>query len=164
MNRAVIPGTFDPVTSGHLDIIFRTASLFEEVVVAVARNPLKGSIGPLFTLDERVGFIAGAVSSASNVTVRLFDSLLVDLAEEVGARVIVKGLRAVSDFEHEFQMAQLNRELDNKVETMFIMAVPEFTYLSSSAVKEIAMHGGDVGGMVPATVAEALAKRLRAGR
>ena len=157
--NALIPGTFDPATAGHLDIIERSSSLFAEVVVAVALNADKGS-GPLFTLDERRSFLEDAVSHLDNVSVRPFDTLLVDFAHEVGARVIVKGLRAVSDFEREFQMAQLNHGLDNDIETMFIMAIPEYAYLSSSAVKEIAGHGGPVAGLVPPVVERALKERL----
>lgn len=159
MNRAICPGTFDPVTNGHLDVIERASSLFDEVVVAVALSPDKGG-GPLFSLDERVSFIEEAVQGLPNVTVRPFDGLLVECAQEMDARVIIKGLRAVTDFEREFQMAQLNYRLDSDVETMFIMSIPEYAYLSSSAVKEIARHGGSVKGLVPDTVCEALDSRL----
>lgn len=158
MKRAICPGTFDPVTNGHLDVIERASALFDEVVVAVALSPDKGG-GPLFTLEERVGFIAEAVSALSNVRVQPFDGLLVECAQEMDAKVIIKGLRAVTDFEREFQMAQLNYRLDSDVETMFIMSIPEYAYLSSSAVKEIARHGGSVKGLVPDTVCEALGSR-----
>jgi pantetheine-phosphate adenylyltransferase len=160
MNRALCPGTFDPVTNGHLDVIERASGLFDEVVVAVALNPEKGG-GPLFSADERVAFIRDAVAHLPNVSVRPFDSLLVDLARELDARVIIKGLRAVTDFEREFQMAQLNYRLDDRIETMFIMSVPEYMYLSSSAVKEIAGFGGSVAGLVPDPVSEVLSERLR---
>jgi pantetheine-phosphate adenylyltransferase len=159
VNRAICPGTFDPVTNGHLDVIERASALFDEIVVAVALSPDKGG-GPLFTLDERVGFITDAVSALSNVRVQPFDGLLVECAQKMDARVIIKGLRAVTDFEREFQMAQLNYRLDQSVETMFIMSIPEYAYLSSSAVKEIARHGGSVKGLVPDTVCEALDSRL----
>ncbi len=159
LKRALVPGTFDPVTSGHLDVIERAAGLFDEVVVAVAVNPEKGG-GPLFDVDERAGFIRQAAAHLPNVTVRSFDTLLVNLARELDAQAIVKGLRAVSDFEREFQMAQLNYRLDREIDTVFIMSSPEFMYLSSSAVKEIAGHGGSVRGLVPDAVAEALAQRL----
>lgn len=159
MRRALCPGSFDPVTSGHLDIIERAASLFDEVVVAAALSPDKGG-GPLFTIDERVGFIRDAVAHLTNVVVRPFDTLLVEFAQMNDAHVIIKGLRAVTDFEREFQMAQLNYRLDESTETMFIMSIPEYAYLSSSAVKEIAQHGGSVRGLVPDAVCEALAARL----
>jgi len=159
VKRAICPGTFDPVTNGHLDVIVRASTLFDEVVVAVALSPDKGG-GPLFTLEERVGFISEAVCAFSNVRVQPFDGLLVECAQEMDAKVIIKGLRAVTDFEREFQMAQLNYRLDSDVETMFIMSIPEYAYLSSSAVKEIARHGGSVKGLVPDTVCEALDSRL----
>jgi len=158
VKRAICPGTFDPVTNGHLDVIERASALFDEVVVAVALSPDKGG-GPLFSLDERVRFIAEAVSTLSNVRVQPFDGLLVEYAQELDAKVIIKGLRAVTDFEREFQMAQLNYRLDSDVETMFIMSIPEYAYLSSSVVKEIARHGGSVKGLVPDTVCEALDSR-----
>ncbi|MBF4510080.1 MAG: pantetheine-phosphate adenylyltransferase [Aeromicrobium sp.] len=158
MNRAICPGTFDPVTNGHLDVIERASALFAEVVVAVALSPDKGG-GPLFTLDERCGFIERAVAHLSNVVVRPFDGLLVEFAQEMDAKAVIKGLRAVTDFEREFQMAQLNYRIDKTVETMFIMSIPEYAYLSSSAVKEIARYGGSVKGLVPDEVCEALASR-----
>jgi pantetheine-phosphate adenylyltransferase len=163
VRRALCPGTFDPVTNGHLDVIERAAGLFDEVVVAVALSPDKGG-GPLFTLEERVGFIEGEVRVLGNVVVRSFDGLLVECAQENDARVIIKGLRAVTDFEREFQMAQLNYGLDPSIETMFIMSIPEYAYLSSSAVKEIARYGGTVKGLVPDVVCEALASRVARSR
>ena len=159
MKRGIVPGTFDPITSGHLDIIERAAALFDELVVAVALSPDKGG-GPLFTPAERVVFIEQATSHLQNVTVRSFDTLLVEFAEEVNASVIVKGLRAMTDFEREFQMAALNWRLDNHIETMFIMAIPEYMYLSSSAVREIAAHGRTAEGLVPDVVCEALSRKL----
>ena len=163
MKRALCPGTFDPVTNGHLDVIERASSLFGEVIVAVALSPDKGG-GPLFSIDERVGFIREATAHLGNVSVRPFDSLLVDLARELDAKVVIKGLRAVTDFEREFQMAQLNYRLDDDIETMFIMSIPEYMYLSSSAVKEIAGFGGNVRGLVPDQVSDQLQERLRQGR
>lgn len=151
------------MTNGHLDIIERAAGIFDEVVVAVALSPDKGG-GPLFSVEERVAQAEEATAHVPNVSVLPFDSLLVDLARQVGATVIVKGLRAVTDFEREFQMAQLNYRIDHEVETMFIVAIPEYMYLSSSAVKEIAGHGGSVQGLVPANVNERLVERLRKGR
>lgn len=163
MKRGIVPGTFDPVTSGHLDIIERAAAIFDDVVVGVARSPQKNG-GPLFSVAQRVELLQRAVEHLDNVSVRPFDNLLVDFAEEVGASVIVKGLRAITDFEREFQMAALNWRLDAEVETMFIMAVPEYMFLSSSAVKEIARHGGSVRGLVPDHVAEALESTLNSAR
>jgi len=163
VKRAVCPGTFDPMTAGHLDIVERAAGIFDEVVVAVALSPDKGG-GPLFTIDERVEMVRGATAHLSNVSVRPFDSLLVDLARSEGATIIVKGLRAVTDFEREFQMAQLNYRIDDEIETMFIVAIPQYMYLSSSAVKEIAGHGGSVDGLVPENVNARLVERLRKGR
>ena len=158
MKRAICPGTFDPVTNGHIDVIERASAIFDEVVVAVALSPDKGG-GPLFTVEERIAFIKESVAQLGNVRVHPFDKLLVEFAQEMDAKVIIKGLRAVTDFEREFQMAQLNYRLDKAVETMFIMSIPEYAYLSSSAVKEIARHGGSVKGLVPDTVCEALASR-----
>jgi pantetheine-phosphate adenylyltransferase len=163
MKRAVCPGTFDPVTAGHLDIIRRASEIFDEVVVAVAVSPDKGG-GPLFSNEERQTFIRDVVADLPGVSVRGFDTLLVNLAREVGAQCIIKGLRAVSDFEREFQMAQFNYRLDEEIETIFIMAVPEYMFLSSSAVKEIAGHGGSVKGLVPDAVADSLAQRLGKAR
>ncbi|MDO8916067.1 MAG: pantetheine-phosphate adenylyltransferase [Coriobacteriia bacterium] len=163
MKRAICPGTFDPVTCGHLDIVERASAIFDELVVAVALSPDKGG-GPIFSAEERCGFIRDATAHLPNVSVRPFDSLLVDLARECDARVIIKGLRAVTDFEREFQMAQLNYRLDDDIETMFIMSIPEYMYLSSSAVKEIAAFGGDMRGLVPDQVSDRLKDRLRKGR
>jgi len=160
MKRAICPGTFDPVTNGHLDVIERAAAIFDEVVVGVALSAEKGG-GPLFEIEERVAFIEAAVERLGNVRVQPFDSLLVEFAQEMDAKVIMKGLRAVTDFEHEFQMAQLNYRLNSNIETMFLMSIPEYAYLSSSAVKEIVGHGGTVKGLVPDAVCEALASRLK---
>ncbi len=163
MKRGMCPGTFDPVTSGHLDIIERAATLFDELVVAVALSPDKGG-GPLFSIDERCAFIEQATEHLPHVSVRPFDTLLMDFAAEVGATAIIKGLRAVTDFEREFQMAQLNYRISTEIETMFIMAIPEYMYLSSSAVKEIARHGGPIEGLVPLHVHDALEERLAGSR
>lgn len=163
MKRALCPGTFDPMTNGHLDVIARASGIFDELVVVVASSPDKGG-GPLFGLDERVEMVRVATSHLPNVSVRPFDCLLVDLARELEATVIVKGLRAVTDFEREFQMAQLNYRIDHEIETMFIVAVPEYMYLSSSAVKEIAAYGGPVEGLVPGHVHARLLERYGKGR
>ena len=163
MKRAIVPGTFDPVTSGHLDVIERAAALFDELVVGVAVSKNKNG-GPLFPVDDRIAFIESATAHLPNVSVRAFDTLLIDFAHEVGASVAIKGLRAMTDFEREFQMAALNWRLDSKVETMFIMAIPEYMFLSSSAVKEIARHGGSVRGLVPDVVCDALERRLNEAR
>lgn len=159
MRTALVPGTFDPVTAGHLDVIERAAAIFDSVVVGVARSAQKRG-GPMFRIEDRVAFIEEAVAHLDNVRVGSFDSLLVDYAREVGANVIVKGLRAVTDFEAEFQMAALNYRMDPEIETLFIMADPEHMYLSSSAVREIASHGGPVHGLVPNHVAAALSARI----
>ena len=144
---AVYPGSFDPVTSGHYDIITRAAGMFERLIVLVAVNSSKT---PLFTAEERVQMLQACCASLENVSVDTLDRrLLVDYAMERGAKVIVKGLRAVSDFEYEFQMALLNRHLQPQVETVFLMTSAEHSYLSSSIVKEIARLGGDIRGLVP---------------
>jgi len=164
VNRGIVPGTFDPITSGHFDVIVRASGLFDELVVGVARSENKNGSGPLFTIDERVELVERATAHLPNVSVRPFDTLLVNFAEEVGASVIIKGLRVVTDFEREFQMAALNWRLDSKIETMFIMAIPEYMYLSSSAVREIARHGGAVRGLVPDVVSEALERKMNEAR
>lgn len=146
MNVAVCPGSFDPITTGHLDIIRRAAGIFDHVVIAVGRNLRKG---PRLTATERAQLIETVTSDIDNVSVELMDGLLVDFAREQGARVIVKGLRAVSDFESEFEQAQLNRTLSPQIETVFIMSAAEYSFLSSSAVREIAGLGGEVRGLVP---------------
>lgn len=157
MRVAVCPGTFDPVTTGHLDIIERATNLYDRVVVGVAENPPKKL---LFTSEERVRLVKDAVVGYKNVVVEPFDGLLVEFAHKHGANTIIKGLRAVTDFEHEFQMAQLNRELDQSIETVFIMASPKFAYLSSSAVKEIAEYGGSIKGLVPPEAEISLSRRF----
>ena len=146
MVRALVPGSFDPVTNGHLDIIERAANMFDAVIVAVARNSAKA---PLFTTAERLEMLAESCAVWANVTVETFDGLLVQHAFERDVAVIVKGLRAVSDFEYELQMAHMNRRLSRAVETVFMMTGSEYSYLSSSIVKEIARLGGSVEGLVP---------------
>lgn len=155
---AIYPGSFDPVTSGHFDIITRASGLFETVIVLVAANAAKS---PLFTAEQRVGMIQDACRALPNVRVdTLADQLLVEYATAQGAHVIVKGLRAVSDFEYEFQMALLNRRLQPDVETVFLMTSAEHSYLSSSIVKEIARLGGDVHGLVPPPVLPLLKQKF----
>ena len=146
---AVYPGSFDPVTHGHLDIIRRGSRLFDRIVVAILRNPEKK---PLFSLQERRGVLARATSGIPNVSVDSFDGLLVDYARRRGARVIVRGLRALSDFEYEFQMALMNRRLDASIETVFMMPSETYSYLSSRLVKEVVRLGGSVTGLVPPEV------------
>ena len=144
---AVYPGSFDPVTTGHCDIINRAASMYDRVIVLVAGNSTKSA---LFSVDERVSMLAATCSGMERVSVdRLENRLLVDYAQAAGARVIIKGLRAVSDFEYEFQMALINRRLQPDIETVFLMASSEHSFLSSSIVKEIARLGGQVDGLVP---------------
>ncbi len=153
---AVIPGSFDPVTMGHLDIIRRAATRFDQVVVAVLVNPGKE---PLFTLDERVELIQKTTTELDNVTVDTFEGLLVDFCHDRDIRVICKGLRAVSDFEYELQMAQMNQRMGD-VETLFMTTSPEYSYLSSSLIKEIARYGGPLEGVVPDLVRTALRERF----
>jgi pantetheine-phosphate adenylyltransferase len=156
---AVCPGSYDPVTNGHLDIITRSAAVFERVVVGVVNNPIRKE-KTLFTAEERQAFIGEATVDLANVEVRIFSNLLVEFAREQGARAIVKGLRAISDFEYEFEMAQLNRKLDPGIESIYMIASPQYSFLSSTGVKEMATFGGDVSDLVPGTVATAMAKRL----
>ena len=153
MRIAICPGTFDPLTNGHLDVIQRATKLFDRVVVAVAHNEAKQ---PLFNLAERMQLTAAAIAHLPTVKVDSFDCLLVDFAEKSGAEAIVRGLRAVSDFEFEFQLALMNRNLNEKVETIFMMPKDTYTYLSSRMIKEIARLGGDVSAFVPAHIKAAL--------
>jgi pantetheine-phosphate adenylyltransferase len=157
VKRALTPGTFDPITSGHLDVITRAAQLVDEVVVAVAISNKKN---PLFTLEERVALVKEATKDLPNVSVEPFDELLVDFAHRMEAQAVIKGLRAITDFEYEFQMTALNYQLDQELETLFIMSTPQHMYLSSSIVREIASMGGDVSRFVPPCVNEALRKKF----
>jgi pantetheine-phosphate adenylyltransferase len=156
--RAIYPGSFDPVTFGHLDVIDRARKLFDEVIVAVAHNDQKR---PLFSLEERLGFLKNALGKIKNVEVAPLDGLLVNFAIARKATAVIRGLRAISDFEFEFQMALMNRKLEATVETIFLMPKEEYTYLSSRIVKEIARLGGDVTDFVPARVARALRTKLK---
>jgi pantetheine-phosphate adenylyltransferase len=157
VRRAIYPGSFDPVTNGHLDVIERARKLFDEVVVAVAHNDQKQ---PYFTLKERLAFLMQVTSSLNGVKVLPLDGLLVEFAVRQKAHAIVRGLRAVSDFEFEFQMALMNRKLETTVETIFLMPKEEYTYLSSRIVKEIARLGGDVAQFAPVCVVEGFARKL----
>ncbi len=157
MATALCPGSFDPVTHGHLDIIERTARHFDDVIVAVIRNPQK--TGSLFTLEERQELLHECVKHLTNVRIEFFKGLLVEFAKEHGAASIVKGLRAVSDFDYELQMAQMNQSLSG-IDTFFISTSPQYSFLSSSLVKEVARFGGDVSSMVPPIVAERLKGRF----
>lgn len=153
MRTAICPGSFDPLTNGHLDVIQRATKLFDRVVVAIARNEAKQ---PLFDLEERLQLTREALRHLRGVEVDSFDGLLVEFAERLPAQAIVRGLRAVSDFEFEFQLALMNRNLDERVETIFMMPKDTYTYLSSRMIKEIARLGGDVTPFVPANIKRAL--------
>ncbi len=153
MKHCIYPGTFDPVTNGHLDVLERASRLFERVTVAVALSTTKA---PLFTAQQRVSFIQANVTGLANVEVVSFDGLLVEFARKKKANAIIRGLRALSDFEFEFNMALMNRHLEPKVETIFVMPAEAYSYTSSSLVKQIAKLGGDVANFVPANVAKAL--------
>ena len=155
----VCPGSYDPVTNGHLDIIKRTSQVFERVVVGVVNNPIRKE-KTLFTAEERQALIAEATADLDNVEVQIFSNLLVEFARELGAKAIVKGLRAISDFEYEFEMAQLNRKLDPGIESIYMISSPHYSFLSSTGVKEMATFGGDVSDLVPGPVAAAMADRL----
>lgn len=158
MRRAIYPGSFDPITNGHLDIIQRACRLFDEVIIAVAFNDAKKE---LFTPEERLGLIRLTTGHFENARVARFDGLLVDFAKERQAVAVIRGLRAISDFEFEFQMALMNRKLAPTIETMFLMPKEECTYLSSRIVKEIARLGGNVEAFVPRSIADALRAKLR---
>ena len=157
---AVCPGSYDPVTFGHLDIIGRAANVFDNVIVGVVNQPVRKK-QTVFTAEERVAFLQAEVAEHGNVQVKPFDTLLVDFAREHGARAIVKGLRAISDFEYEFEMNQLNRKMAPDIESIYLMAAPQFSFLSSSGVKELAMFGGDIEGLVPDRVAARLQEELK---
>jgi len=151
---AVYPGSFDPVTNGHIDLIQRSAALFDKVVVAILGNSSKT---PLFSIDERREMLESAVRETGNVTIADFSGLLVDFAERIGASVIIRGIRAISDYEYELQMALINRRLSNRMETVFMIPAETYSFVSSRLIKEIASHGGAVSGLVP----EDVERRLR---
>jgi len=153
---AMYPGTFDPVTNGHVDLVRRAAKLFDRVVVAVAASPNKT---PMFTLEERITMARTALADAPNITVDGYGGLTVDYVRQHGLRVIIRGLRAVSDFEYEFQLATMNRHLRSEVETIFLTPAEEYTFVSSTFVREIGILGGDISPFVPPGVAAALARK-----
>jgi len=156
---AVCPGSYDPITRGHVDVIARAAEVFDEVVVAVVNHPVrKGST--LFSLDERIAFIADATAGLSNVRAAPFDTLIVDFAREIGAKTIVKGLRAISDFEYETEMNQLDRQQAPDIESLYMMASPQFSFISSSGIKELAIFGGTIDELVTPKVAARLKEEL----
>jgi pantetheine-phosphate adenylyltransferase len=157
---AVCPGSYDPVTHGHLDIIRRAAEVFEQLVVAVVNQPVRKQ-KTLFSAEERCKFIEDEVSDLPNVQVKAFDTLVVEFARENGAKAIVKGLRAISDFEYEFETNQLNRKMAPDVESIYLMASPQWSFLSSSGVKELAMFNGDLSDLVPPAVAARLKEALK---
>lgn len=148
---AIYPGTFDPITNGHTDLVARASTLFDHVIVAVAANPGKQ---PMFELAERVDLATEVFTAFGNVEVQSFDNLLMDFAQQAGARVVLRGLRAVSDFEFEFQLAGMNRRLAPKIETIFLTPAEQHAFISSTMVRDVARHGGDVSSFVPAVVAD----------
>jgi pantetheine-phosphate adenylyltransferase len=157
MRTVIYPGSFDPLTNGHLDIVHRAARLFDKVIVAVAKNESKN---PLFSMSDRLGLVRQSVTELPNVEVDSFEGLLVEYVEANGGQAIIRGLRAVSDFEFEFQLALMNRKLNERVETIFMMPKDTYTFLSSRIVKEIARLGGDVQSFVPPAVVKALRKKF----
>jgi pantetheine-phosphate adenylyltransferase len=156
---AVCPGSYDPITNGHLDVISRASVMYDELIVAVVNASVRKNKG-LFSAEERVAFIENATAHLGNVRVDTFGVLIVDYARSVGAKAIVKGLRAISDFEYELEMNQLNRHLAADVESVYLMASPQYSFLSSSGVKEIATFGGDVSNLVPEEVAARLQEAI----
>ena len=157
---AVCPGSYDPITNGHLDVIQRAVSLYDEVVVAVVNRSVRKD-GPLFGIEERLGFIERAISDLEGVRAEPFSTLLVEFARRAGAKAVVKGLRAISDFEYELEMSQLNRRQDPEIESVYLMASPQYSFLSSSGVKELATFGGRIDDLVPDEVARRLQEELR---
>jgi pantetheine-phosphate adenylyltransferase len=158
MKIGVYPGTFDPITNGHIDIIRRSLQIFDKVIVAVAPNPKKK---PIFDIQERLEMIQEATRDIPNVQIEIFEGLLADYMKRKGAHAIIRGLRAISDFEHEFMMALMNRKLDSEAETVFLMPSEEYSYLTSSAIKEVASYGGVVKDLVPPIVARRLQEHFK---
>ncbi len=157
--KAIYPGSFDPLTNGHLDLIERGSKIFGELVVAILRNPEKD---PLFSIDERIVMLKSTTSRFANVRVDIFDGLLVDYVSRQGAQVVLRGIRAISDYEYELQMALMNRKLDSRIETVFMMPADTYSYLSSRLVKEVFNLGGSVRGLVPEVVEEKLRQKASA--
>ena len=157
---AVYPGTFDPVTNGHIDLMVRSLHIFDHLIVGVALNPKKS---PLFPIEQRLDMIRRSTTHLADIEIEAFDGLLADYVRKRQAVVIIRGLRAISDFEYEMQMALMNRRLDNELETVFMMPSEEYSYLTSTSIKEVASFGGRVAGLVPVCVEEALAEKFRNG-
>lgn len=157
-NIAIYPGTFDPITKGHSDLVERSAHLFDKVIVGLAASPGKA---PVFSLDERIELARTVLGEIENVEICGFDGLLVDFAHEKGAKIIIRGLRAVSDFEYEFQLAGMNRRLAPDIETLFLTPAEQYTYISSSLVREVASLGGDITPFVPEEIVAELTRKLR---
>jgi len=157
--RALYPGTFDPPTNGHVDLIQRGSKLFEHLTVGILKNPVKN---PLFTVEERVEMLKEATSTLENVSVATFDGLMVDFARQLAARAVLRGIRAISDYEHEFQMALMNRRLAPEIETVFLQPAGRYSFVSSRMVKEVVSFGGDVSGLVPPNVLKRLRGRIGA--
>jgi pantetheine-phosphate adenylyltransferase len=160
--RAIYPGTFDPLTNGHLDLIARGAKVVDELVVAILRNSDKGE--PLFSVPERLEMITEAVAPIANVSVMTFDGLLVDFARQQGCKAVLRGIRAISDYEYEFQMAMMNRKLDPELETLFMMPAEKYTYVSSRLIKGVFRLGGDISSLVPSLVVERLKQKVPAAQ
>jgi pantetheine-phosphate adenylyltransferase len=156
--KAIYPGTFDPLTNGHLDLIARGAKIVDELVVAILRNSEKGS--PLFTVPEREEMLTEATAAMPNVSVATFDGLLVDFARQIGAKAVLRGIRAISDYEYELQMAMMNRKLDPELETLFMMPGEKYTYVSSRLIKGVFELGGDISSLVPPIVVERLKAKV----
>jgi len=155
--KAIYPGTFDPITNGHIDLIQRAAKLFDEVIVSIASSSKKK---PLFTLEERIGLAEKVMSHCPNVKVKGFNILLVDFARQQNANILIRGLRAISDFEYEFQLASMNRNLEPDIESLFLMPADEYSFISSSLVKEVSGLGGDISNFVHPLVNEALKSKM----
>lgn len=158
MKTAIYPGTFDPLTYGHLDIIERASTLFDKIIVTVAKNPKKS---PLFSVEERISMVHDAVKNFLNVSCESFDGLIVDFAKRSNATVLIRGLRAISDFEYELQMAHVNRKLLNTLVTVILMPGEKYTYLNSTIVKEVAQFGGDISAFVPPPIAEKVVAKFK---